>query len=378
MSVAAGLSARFPPHARVGFLNLHRSCEGSSYLLSRVRRFVELAGYPLREDPAEADVVVVNTCVVTDEMQHHNEQTISELLARRPDVEIVVLGCLAGLPEQARTDRPARVKWVSTRELGQLDELFFAEVSIASVRTSRLCDFEPYQSGMTSTGRYLQISEGCVHACSYCNIKRAKGAVRSRTIDELLAETSSMLAGGAEELTLLSDDCGSYGRDLETSLADLLDAFAARLPRARLKIYSMHPGPFMEQYVRLRPHLLDGRVSYVCVPVQSGSPRVLSKMRRPVELSALAAILDEVRRGAPRVRLFSHFILGFPGETDEDFEQSLRFATHFDEALFIGYGDNEHTPAALLGPKCTLETIDARRDRVRGCIARGELKGIVV
>ena len=375
------LGSRFPPGTSVGFLNLHRACENSSNLLARVRKFLVLGGYPLRPTPADADLVIVNTCVVTDAMKIANEQAIIELRARCPNTDILVLGCLAGMAEavcELPSPGTGRVIFVDPQQVSLLDDLFYADVSIAAVHTEHLVDFDAYQPGMTASDRFLMISQGCVHRCTFCNIRRAKGAVVSRTIAELVDEVRKLICAGPGEIVLLSDDCGSYGIDLGVSLADLLDALAQLDGTLRIKIYTIFPKLLLEHYARLRPHIAAGRITYLCVPVQSGAPRILKQMARAVDLQALRETLAEVRSLAPHLQLYSHFIIGFPGETDSEFEASIDFARHFDDCLFITYGDNEKTPASRILPKSTSLELTARRGRLATLLARHELRGVVV
>jgi len=375
------MPSRFPPGTKVGFVNLHKSCENSSYLLSRVQRFLDLGGYRLCANPADADVIVVNTCVVTDAMKRANEEGVAALLAERPGVDVIVLGCLASMPESVvaeRRQRGGRTLFVSPNDLDKLDGLFFSDASISSVFADRLVDFVPYQTGITADGRFMMISQGCVNRCSYCNIKHAKGSVRSRPPEDLYRELDAASRSDRDEVVLLADDCGSYGKDIGISLADLVDGIADRRPGARIRVYTIFPSHFLYQYPRLRSHMISGRITYCCVPVQSGSDRILDLMHRPTDLGALVRILRDLREHAPRLTLFSHFIIGFPTETEEDFRASIEIARQFDDCIYLAYGDNARTPAALIGPKCSENDIEARKRVLLRLIAAGELRGMVI
>jgi len=363
-------------------VNLHNLCENNTFFLSRARRYLELNGHTVEEGTGEADLVLVGGCAVTDGMRGRCERAVLTSMPQLPHARFVVLGCLAAFPQGLKAALgPAekeRLHIVRYQESHRLDELVRARVPYESVSVSRLVGHVPYQPCMGPEDAYVLIAQGCVNDCSYCNIKKVKGAVASRPEEMIEGEVGDLYASGIRTVTLLADDCGSYGLDRSSDLPSLLSRLSRLGPDLRFKLYTVFPALFLRFAGPLERFFAEGRVPYLCLPVQSAAPRVLGLMNRGYDPAGLAAAVDRIRALDPNVFVYSHFIFNFPTETWEEFEESVSFARRFDHSVFIGYGENSGTRAAGLFPKCDEQALQAKTLRLKDLIGRGDLAAFVV
>jgi tRNA A37 methylthiotransferase MiaB len=225
---------------------------------------------------------------------------------------------------------------------------------------------------------YVLIAQGCVNNCSYCNIKKAKGKVVSRPEEAIEGEVRGLYDRGIRTVTLLADDCGSYGLDRGSNLPKLMTQLSRVAPDLQYKLYTVFPPLFLQYARQLEPFFAQRRMPYVCLPVQSGTPRVLDLMNRHYDPDQLAGVIARLRSLDPEVFVYSHFIFNFPTETWEEFEQSIAFARNFDHCVFIGYGENSSTRAAALVPKCSDQELEDKARRLEELVKRGELAAFVV
>ncbi len=366
---------------RVGIYNLHNMCENNTFFLSRAWRYFRLNGHAVTDATGDVDLVFIGGCAVTDGMRTRCERTVLESMERLTQATFVVFGCLAAFPEGLRppSNRNAdRLHIIPYHETGKLDELIRASVPFDSVSVNRLQRHVPYQPCMGPDDSYVLIARGCVNKCSYCSIKRAKGDVLSRPEEEIEREVRDLYGLGVRTVTLLADDCGSYGLDRASNLPALLARLGRVGPDLRFKLYTVFPSLFLRYAGELAPFFTERRVPYVCLPVQSAAPRVLNLMNRRYDPGDLAEAVKKLRAFDPKVFVYSHFIYNFPTETWDEFEQSIAFARNFDSSVFIGYGENGATPAAALFPKCGNEALQAKTQRLQALVESGDLAAFVV
>jgi ribosomal protein S12 methylthiotransferase len=366
---------------RIGIINLHNLCENNTFFLSRAWRYFQLNGHTVTDGTRAVDLAFVGGCAVTDMMRHRCESAILSLMRERRQVRFVIFGCLAAFPESLKSafGRDAdRIHIIPYRESHKLDELIQAGTPYKRVYVNRLHGHVPYQPCMGPDDAYVLISQGCVNHCSYCNIKKVKGNVLSRPEEVVEDEVRGLYGRGIRTVTLLADDCGSYGLDLQSDLPGLMDRLSRSTPDMRFKLYTVFPSLFLKHVEQLGPLFRKGRLPYVCLPVQSAAPRVLHLMNRPYDPDALADAVGRLKALDPDVFFYSHFIFNFPTETWEEFEQSMAFSRHFDHCVFIGYGENNGTPAAALLPKCDEQTRDAKVKRLKEAVECGEISAFVV
>jgi len=365
----------------ISIYNLHNMCENNTLFLSRAWRYFQLNGHTVTDAGDEVDLVFIGGCAVTDLMRSRCEETILKSMQQLRQAQFIIFGCLAAFPEGFRSiaGRDAhRLHLIPYQASRELDELIQARIPFDKVNVSQLKGHVPYQPRMGPNDFYVLIAQGCVNNCSYCNIKKAKGNILSRPEEAIEGEVRGLYDLGIRTVTLLADDCGSYGLDRGSNLPKLLTQLSGVAPDLRYKLYTVFPPLFLQYARQLEPFFAQRRVPYVCLPVQSGAPRVLDLMNRHYDPGQLAGVIARLRSLDPEVFVYSHFIFNFPTETWEEFEQSIAFARHFDHCVFIGYGENSSTRAAALVPKCSSRELEDKTQRLEKLVQRGELAAFVV
>jgi tRNA A37 methylthiotransferase MiaB len=367
---------------RVSIHNLHNMCENNTLFLSGVWRYFLLNGHTVTDRAGTADLILIGGCAVTDRMRRRCERTVLETMQRLSNAQFVVFGCLAAFPEGLKSavgGRDAdRLHMIPYKASQRLDELIRARIPFDTVSVNELKGHVPYQPRIRPDDSYVLIAQGCVNECSYCNIKRVKGNVLSRSEETIEGEVRGLYRAGIRTMTLLADDCGSYGLDRRSDLPHLLARLSRVAQDLRYRLYTVFPSLFLQYGAELEPFFAERRVPYVCLPVQSASRRILDLMNRRYDPDHLALAIGRLRGLDPEILVYSHFIFNFPTETWDEFEQSLSFARHFDHSLFIGYGENSGTRAADLFPKCDDEALIAKMQRIGEVVERRELAASVV
>ena len=333
-------------------------CQMNKYDSTLVEGRFKAQGYQTTEHLEEADVVLFNTCSVRDHAEERTWSWVGELKRakrERPELVIGVMGCMAQRVEQEVFRRAGHVDIVAgTRKFHLLPELV-AEVERRRsapeefrVRDMRLLstdmqtDVEVDRSGEEYTGgrhAYLAVMRGCDLNCTYCIVPTTRGRVRSRSIDDLVAEARWMVSQGAQVLTLLGQTVNSYGEDFAApapheprrrgrqgrpSLADLLCELQEIDGLARIRLVTLHPSYVTPAFARAIRDC-DKVDRYLPLPAQAGSDEVLKRMKRGYTLDLYRRRADILRAEIPEIELGSDWIVGFCGETDADFEGSMSF-----------------------------------------------------
>jgi ribosomal protein S12 methylthiotransferase len=296
----------------------------SERILSRLRA----EGYETAPDYAGADVVVVNTCGFLDSAREESLDAIGEALAENG--RVIVTGCLGAKAELIRKAHPSVLAVTGPHQY---------EAVVAAVHAALPPPHDPFRDlippqGIKLTPRhyaYLKISEGCNHRCSFCIIPQLRGRLASRNADDVLAEAETLAAAGVRELLIISQDTSAYGADLrypysqwrgrpvKTRLTELCTALAELGVWVRL--HYVYPYPHVDE---LLPLMAEGKLlPYLDIPFQHASPAVLKAMRRPAADAKTLERLAAWRALVPDLTVRSSFIVGFPGETEQDFEYLL-------------------------------------------------------
>lgn len=363
----------------IQLVNVSKKCEPSGYLFNIATHFLIRNNYILRDHAAHpyAAQVLINTCCVTKSKIEEAEHIIHAVLQHPEIKKAVIFGCYVKFADRFKTD--PRCVFVAPKELYRLNEIFDHQIPIENIVPWSLAKgvLIPYQQQLTRKNRYVLIGQGCTHHCSYCNIKRAKGDMSSRPIADIIKEINDADERNSKGLVLLADDCGSYGRDIGSNLVSLVAAIQEQCGLRPLMISTIFPGDLCKLYARLRPWIEKGAISYINVPLQSGSDRILRLMQRGYLCRDVLGIVRDMKRCYPRIWIYSHFIINFPTETHEDFVKSLRASTAFDELLFITYSDNPGTRANRISPKVSIE-IQNRRIQIARHYVRRLGRGVVV
>ncbi|RRN88286.1 MAG: 30S ribosomal protein S12 methylthiotransferase RimO, partial [Acidithiobacillus ferrooxidans] len=361
-------------------------CPKATVDSERILTQLRAEGYLLVGDYANADVVVVNTCGFIDAAVEESLEAIGEALDENG--KVVVTGCL-GAREGGDFVRGAHPKVLAVTGPNQAGAVLDAIHAALPPAHDPYTDLVPPQ-GLRLTPphyAYLKISEGCNQSCSFCIIPSMRGKLVSRAPDDILREAEALVAGGAKELLVISQDTGAYGvdrkyrtafhngRPLKTRITDLCAALGELGVWVRL--HYVYPYPHIDE---LLPLMAEGKIlPYLDVPLQHGSPRILKAMRRP---AAAEKTLDRIlgwRQAVPDLIIRSTFIVGFPGETDADFAELLDFlrAAELDRVGCFAYSAVEGAPAnAIAGavPEPVKEERRAAFMAVQEAISRQRLQ----
>jgi len=338
-----------------------------------------------------ADVVIVNTCSVTASSDQGARQTIRRIARDNPSARIVVTGCyatrrpdeVAALPNVVQVvsndDKPRMMSFVRSVRL-QPDQGL--EVCLKA-HTTYVSDerrdgdgpcgatIEPGVAGRTAFT--LRVQTGCAEPCSYCIIPSTRGRPRSVPVQDLLREVERVAASGFKEIALTGVHLGSYGRDLDpaSSLIQLLRSLSSRSAKASaervlFRISSLEPMDCSREIV----DLVASSTSFAHhfhLPLQHASNRVLSAMRRPYTIEYYSALVDDIRKRLPHASIGSDVIVGFPGETDDDFEQLASYleTSPLTHLHVFPYSDRPGTAASLMNGKVQGAAIRERGRRVR-------------
>ena len=331
--------------------------------------------------PADAEIVVVNTCSVTATADQGARQTIRRIARDNPAARIVATGCYAtrrpqevsGLPNVVRVvpndDKPKTISLLAT-DFGLSSAVRFGEGE-----GSCGASIEPGVAGRTAFT--LRVQTGCEETCSYCIIPSTRGRSRSVPLDDVLAEVDRVVAAGFKEIALTGVHLGSYGRDLRpaSSLIELLEKVhvsTVRLQTAPLfRISSLEPMDCSREIVDI---VARGRcfAPHFHLPLQHASNRMLAAMRRPYTIDYYSALVDDIRARMPHASIGSDVVVGFPGETNEDFDE---LATYLERSPLthvhvFPYSDRPGTPAAAMNEKVAGSAIRERGRQIRDIAQR--------
>jgi len=322
--------------------------------------------------PESADIVVVNTCSVTASSDQGARQTIRRVARDNPSARIVVTGCYATRRPDEVAALPNVARVIPNDDKPRLIHL----VQSALTTAERFADgdgacgaaIEPGVAGRTAFT--LRVQTGCAEPCSYCIIPTTRGRPRSVPLDEVLREVEHIATAGFKEIALTGVHLGSYGRDLDgpSSLLDLLRRARALAERHDLlfRISSLEPMDCSRDVVDLVA-TSDRFAPHFHLPLQHASDRVLTAMRRPYTIEYYASLVDDIRSRIPHASIGSDIIVGFPGETDEDFEVLASYLersplTHLH---VFPYSDRPGTAASTMSGKVPGPVVRERGRRVR-------------
>ncbi|HEU5126170.1 MAG TPA: tRNA (N6-isopentenyl adenosine(37)-C2)-methylthiotransferase MiaB [Verrucomicrobiae bacterium] len=343
-------------------------------------------GYTLAPSEATADVVLLNTCSVRDNAEqkaiNKMENIAAGLRRNRPDVVLGFMGCMAQSRGRALIEKLPDVdlvlgtqkfhraaEYVEDLLAGRRDKVIDTDSESGSEATIR----EHLLNGnaKTSVSAFVSIMQGCNQYCTFCIVPYTRGEERSRTIPDIVSECRELVGRGVREITLLGQIVTSFGkRDLpmkdgKSAFVQLLEAVHEIDGLERIRFTSPHPKGYGDDLVAAY-----GRLPKLCesahIPVQSGSNRLLKLMHRGYTRERFLEIIRKLRKVQPGIGITSDIIVGFPGETEEDFEQTLSLCreVEFDNAFLFKYSPRKDTPAAAMPDQIPQEAIEERHARL--------------
>jgi ribosomal protein S12 methylthiotransferase len=370
---------------RIGFVSLGcpKALVDSEDILTRL----SAEGYAIAPTYEGADLVVVNTCGFIDAAVAESLDAIGEALAENG--KVVVTGCL-GAKDGGAFVRAAHPRVLAVTGPHAPDEVLAAIHAHLPRPHDPFTDLVPAQ-GVKLTPRhyaYLKISEGCNHRCTFCIIPAMRGDLVSRPIGEVLSDAARLFAAGVKELLVISQDTGAYGVDVRyrtgfwdgrpvrtrlLELASALDALA-RAHGAWVRLHYVYPYPHVDDVVArmTADPAAGGLLPYLDVPFQHASPRILKLMKRPANAEGTLKRIEAWRRARPDLVLRSTFVVGFPGETEREFDELLAFlqAAELDRVGCFAYSPVEGAAANALPDPVPEDVKESRRERFMAAQAR--------
>ncbi len=349
------MTASVPP--KVGFVSL--GCPKALVDSERILTQLRVEGYDIVGSYDDADVVVVNTCGFIESAVTESLDAIGEALAENG--KVIVTGCLGKRAELIREAHPDVLAISGPQDYASVMSAVHHALPPAHDPFTALLPRRGDDIGVKLTPRhyaYLKISEGCNHRCSFCIIPSMRGDLVSRPVDEVLAEAERLVRAGVRELLVVSQDTSAYGVDLKyaprdwrgrawrTRMADLCDGLGEL--GAWTRLHYVYPYPHVDEVI---PLMAAGRVlPYLDIPFQHASPRILRLMKRPGNVERVLERVQAWRAACPDLVIRSTFIVGFPGETEAEFEELLDFldAAQLDRVGAFAYSPVEGASANAL------------------------------
>jgi ribosomal protein S12 methylthiotransferase len=331
----------------------------------RIARTLEQAGHRVAHDRHDADLVILNTCGFIDDAREESREAAEILAAERlPNQQLVVTGCWSQIERE------------QVIEIDGIDATFGIEAWKEITEHAGIVQAErdvPETTPGAGPSAYLKISDGCARPCTFCNIPGIKGRqFRSAQPDALVAEARELVERGAREIVLVAQDSTAYGAEWgdANGLARLIERLAAESGADWLRLMYAYPGfvtPSLIEVMAGTPVVC----SYLDIPLQHGAPSVLRRMKRPHNMSMVRGTLDRLRESIPEIAIRTTFIVGFPGETESEFNELLDFAAEaeFDRAGAFIYSPQAGTPAAEMPDQISEPTKRRRHEELMTLLA---------
>jgi threonylcarbamoyladenosine tRNA methylthiotransferase MtaB len=365
------VSATLPAHPRVAIATL--GCKVNAYDTASIGERLRAEGCTIVADGAPADVVIVNSCTVTDAADAESRRLARRARRDNPDARVILTGCYA----QARPAEASRVAGVDhVIGVNRLEALVAAvlrsapveRVVVSASRRERRVEVSGARVFPGQTRAFLKVQEGCDLFCTFCIIPLARGASRSLPPRAVLAEVEALAAAGFEEIVLTGVHLGGYGHDLapRTDLAGLLAMITEREIVPRVRLSSIDPHEVTEPLVRLMAEA-PGVCPHLHVPLQAADDGVLGRMRRRYDVALARDRLAMIRALLPEAAIGTDLIAGFPGEDEVAFERTLAFldASPVTYAHVFPYSVRTGTTAAKLAGRVPPPAVAARARRLR-------------
>ena len=305
-------------------------------------------GHKLTADPESADLLVINTCAVTQEAVKKSRQIIRRIHRNNPTAKLVVSGCYSTLDKKNINELPGIDLVIDNSEKEKLVDISLRELN---VETMPSLSTEPGETSLFKRGRnraFIKIQDGCRHRCTFCIVTIARGEEHSRTINEIINEINKYHEQGIKEVILTGVHVGGYGSDINSSLYQLIKIVLDKTTIPRIRLASVEPWDLHEKFFslfnnkRLMPH--------IHLPLQSGCDSVLKRMGRRCKTKDFKSIVQKARDEISNFNITTDIIVGFPGETEDEWQESLKFINEvgFSHIHIFAYSKRQGTKASTL------------------------------
>jgi threonylcarbamoyladenosine tRNA methylthiotransferase MtaB len=311
-------------------------------------RDFQALGHTMTSSVDKADLLVVNTCAVTEEAVRKSRKLLTRSNRQNPDAHLVVSGCYASLNPDAAAEIEGVDLVVSNQDKGRLAEIVNEKLDLRVMPESAI---EADTTGLLSRGRqraFIKVQDGCRYRCTFCIVTLARGEERSRPVAEIIGEINNLQSLGIQEAVLTGVHIGGYGADIGSSIPDLVRLILLETDIPRLRIGSIEPWDLPQDFwslfdnPRFMPHLH--------LPLQSGSDSVLKRMARRCHTNDYRKLVEQARAQVPDINITTDIIVGFPGETEAQWRHTLDFVEEigFGDLHIFAYSPRKGTKAASL------------------------------
>lgn len=320
------------------------------------------AGHSITRQPQEANLLVINSCAVTQEAVRKSKQMLRRIHRNNPSAKLVVSGCYATLDPDFATQTMGVDMVVANKDKSRLVEMTLAQLNLADMPEMAT---ESGTNALFSRGRqraFVKVQDGCRYQCTFCIVTKARGEEVSRQRQDIIEELNKLHQQGVNEVILTGVHLGGYGSDINTNLMQLIEQLLSKTNIPRIRLGSLEPWDLPDGFfqlfsnTRLMPHLH--------LPLQSGSNSVLKRMARRCKTEQFAQIAEQAREAIPHFNLTTDIIVGFPGETKSEWHQSIDFISQlgFGHIHIFSYSPRPGTRAATL-PNQVAKDIKKRRSQ---------------
>ncbi|NOQ13431.1 MAG: tRNA (N(6)-L-threonylcarbamoyladenosine(37)-C(2))-methylthiotransferase MtaB [Methyloprofundus sp.] len=306
------------------------------------------AGHQITRIQNEAQLIIINSCAVTQDAVRKSRQLIRRIHRDNPSAKIVASGCYVTLNSDEAAELLGVDLIVGNQDKDRLVELAIAELDIPSMPAMST---EPAEISLFKRGRqraFIKVQDGCRYRCTFCIVTVARGEEKSTPIAQLVKQINTFVEQGVKEVILTGVHLGGYGSDIKQNLAELIQAILEQTTVPRLRLGSLEPWDLPENFFALfaNPRLLP----HLHLPLQSGSDSVLKRMARRCKTEEFSKIVQEARKAVPHINITTDIIVGFPGETEQEWQESFAFIkqTRFGHIHIFSYSIRSGTKAATL------------------------------
>ena len=362
------------------YLILTYGCQMNVHDSENISGIMEDLGYTKTEDMNDADVIIVNTCAIRENAHNKAEGMlgrIKHLKETKENIIVIFCGCMA--QEEKLVNKIKDYKWLDiicgTHNYHKIPEYLNKYIKenekireVYSIE-GNVIENIPVKRDSKYTA-WVNIQYGCDKFCTYCIVPYTRGKQRSRLPKDIIEEVQELYNNGYQEVTLLGQNVNAYGKDLnqDYDFADLLgEVSQTGIPRIRF--VTSHPWDFTDKMIETISNC-ENIMPYIHLPLQSGSNRILKLMGRKYTTEEYLELVAKIRKNIPNVSITTDIIVGFPGETDEDFNQTLEMVekVKYDLAYTFIYSKREGTPAAIMDDPITMETKKQRLSKLNSLI----------
>ena len=334
------------------------------------------AGDQVTDSAEQADVLVLNTCAVTKEAVRKSRQRVQRLQRSNPDAKVVVSGCYSSLESPQALAELGIDLVVPNTDKDKLVPLTRAEFAQPTMPQGATV---PAESALFQRNRhraFIKIQDGCRYRCTFCIVTVARGAERSRSINSLVEEVQKLACSGVHEVVLTGVHVGGYGSDIDSDLYTLVNALLQDTDIARIRFASVEPWDLSTSFFTLfeNPRVLP----HMHLPLQSGSDTVLRRMARRCKTGDFEQLVQQLRQQVPEFNVTTDIIVGFPGETDQEWQESVEFIDKMDfgHIHIFSYSQREGTKAATL-PNQVPKPIRTERSKELHALAESQKQRVL-